>query len=985
MSSRDTLPKTVPPAQPGFVPGSADRRWHPWVASLRLAKNDALRHGARTVMATLLVALPVAALVGGTVLTQSAVPSRDVALAGMPEGVQAKITATAVADTGKPFPQIPEGAPGPWVDDTKTVPASGADIAALLPVGSHLLQYWNSPALIASTGLDLAPGEQSAAGSGAIRNVDLSLVSSATLQEAGQATLPLLVPRLAEGSLPGSGSEVVITTAIAKDLGIGIGDTLAWVAPPHTGWMSTDGRIGAVIQDSQRAYRVSGLVAQDEQQAWARDGWLSTMVKADPAGVDTHWLMVGNEPLTWDQAKALNRLQAFAVSRHVLENYPSTHELYPVAVDPRAVLNHAVSVVLATVVGGLLVLFLITPAFAVATEQSRRTLGLAAATGATPADLKRIVTAQGLVVGLAGGLLGAGLGSVAGILARAMANDGSNVATQFPWWILPVGIGMAALLGVLATLFPARSAARLQPVEALKDTLGPPAEAETGSVSRRRAKGMVGPFLIVAGVVCAVISLALPLPVPDATQSRQGSGQGFGLVVVLMLFAILLTVIGLVRCLRGMVEIGSKLASRLPALPRLALRDAADHRSRFLPAAACILVSVCAASFLAVNTGSLVANENDRTGQMVAGGRIVLGAKVPVGGEFDRLVLEDAIRVLGSEMSVTGHEPIFTVPKDGKVFVGALMPKSNTCPEGQGPSAASALEPGVPLECVDYERAFVPQLSLPWWGGTDTYIMDGKALRASGLPGADTAARILDAGGVVVNNAALLSADGTVRVAVSGDSLPDESNASRVVSLPGAFVRGFAPPLTVSAGTAESLGVAGTEYVGEYVLTPATLGDRELSHARSIVEDHTRLARVGSAQFPHPWGTTAMLLPLALLAVLAVAAATISLLLARTQSVRDLATMHAVGATGPFLRRFTLIQAGVVLLAGVPLGTAAGLGLGFYQVAWNRRTGVGGAWLETVPLWGPQGAVVLAVVGAGLLTAWIIGRPPKEFARRGLD
>lgn len=158
-----------------------------------------------------------------------------------------------------------------------------------------------------------------------------------------------------------------------------------------------------------------------------------------------------------------------------------------------------------------------------------------------------------------------------------------------------------------------------------------------------------------------------------------------------------------------------------------------------------------------------------------------------------------------------------------------------------------------------------------------------------------------------------------------------------------------------------------------------------MADARSVIEEHTRLIWVGSAQFPYPRGTPAMLLPLALPATLAVAATAISLLLARPQSVRDLATMHAVGATGSFLRRFALIQAGVVLLSGVPLGMAAGLGLGFYQVAWNRRTGMGGAWLETVPLWGPQGAMVLAVVGAGLVTAWFIGRLPKEFARRGLD
>lgn len=139
-----------------------------------------------------------------------------------------------------------------------------------------------------------------------------------------------------------------------------------------------------------------------------------------------------------------------------------------------------------------------------------------------------------------------------------------------------------------------------------------------------------------------------------------------------------------------------------------------------------------------------------------------------------------------------------------------------------------------------------------------------------------------------------------------------------------------------------------------------------------------------SAQLPHPWGTTATLLPLGLLAILAVAAVAISLLLARTQSVRDMATMHAVGATSSFLRRFTLIQAAVVLLAGLPLGMLAGLGLGFYQIAWNRRTGVGGVWLETVPLWGLQMVLVLAIVGVGLLTAWTEARDKSSTSKAKL-
>ncbi|MBX6723903.1 MAG: ABC transporter permease, partial [Dactylosporangium sp.] len=362
-----------------------------------MARRDAARHWVRTVLATTLVALPMAALVGGTVLTQSDVPARQAALASIPDGVQAVITTTAVPRTGAPFPQLPEGAPGPWVDDLQQVPASGAELAARLPAGNRLLPYWNSPELIATSELDLAPGEQAPAGTGAeaLAGLDLTRMSAATLQEAEPEALARLVPERAAGRRPADATESVVTTGLAERLGVMVGDTIAFVAPPHHGWFSTDGRIAEVIQNSQRAYRISGLVDAAGQRAWAPAGWISEMVTGDPAGVDGHWLMVGDEPVTWDHVRQINQLQAFAVSRHVLEHYPSADELYPVAVDPVVILNRLVVIAITGVVGALLVLFLVTPAFSVATEQSRRTLGLAAAAGATPTDLRRIVTTQG--------------------------------------------------------------------------------------------------------------------------------------------------------------------------------------------------------------------------------------------------------------------------------------------------------------------------------------------------------------------------------------------------------------------------------------------------------------------------------------------------------------------------------------------------------------------------------------------------------------
>lgn len=129
----------------------------------------------------------------------------------------------------------------------------------------------------------------------------------------------------------------------------------------------------------------------------------------------------------------------------------------------------------------------------------------------------------------------------------------------------------------------------------------------------------------------------------------------------------------------------------------------------------------------------------------------------------------------------------------------------------------------------------------------------------------------------------------------------------------------------------------------------------------------------------------AELLPFALLMLLAIAATVISLLLARIQIIRDLATMHAVGASPGFLRRFTLAQAAIMLAAGTPTGMVTGLALGIFHVAWYRHIGYDGAWLDTVPCWGLQAALLIGVIAMGLGVAWLVARPSRKLVRRTLD
>lgn len=358
---------------------------------------------------------------------------------------------------------------------------------------------------------------------------------------------------------------------------------------------------------------------------------------------------------------------------------------------------------------------------------------------------------------------------------------------------------------------------------------------------------------------------------------------------------------------------------------------------------------------------------------------------MPVGDEFDKLVVEDTLRVLAQSLPVTGQEPVWSMPVDSDVRLGVLPPTQRSCPADLYPDTASSVSLNAPLHCVDYDNSYQPGLVVPWLLGSDEHVMTGAALRASGLPGADDAALMLDAGGVVVNNAAMLSPSGMVRIAIAGVSLPTEDDAERIVELPGVFVRGFAPLITVSPATAEALGVTDLRYVGGYVTTTHELSRSEVAQAEDLIRKHTALIYYSSPQLPYPWGTMEGLVPIVALAALALAAATISILLARTQSTRDLTTMRAVGAPPSFARRFTITQAAVILLTGLPLGLIAGVAFGSYLVAWNRRIGFDGAWLETAPLWGVQGALILSVLVSGLATAALIGNTQRTLSRRSMD
>jgi len=98
--------------------------------------------------------------------------------------------------------------------------------------------------------------------------------------------------------------------------------------------------------------------------------------------------------------------------------------------------------------------------------------GVLRAIGFLPGHLSRFILIEGLVIGVLGGLIGVVLGYpiVNNGMGRVIEENMGNMFPQFKVQptIAALAFGLATLLGLVAAILPARSAARLQVVEALR-------------------------------------------------------------------------------------------------------------------------------------------------------------------------------------------------------------------------------------------------------------------------------------------------------------------------------------------------------------------------------------------------------------------------------------------------------------------------------------------------------------------------------------
>jgi putative ABC transport system permease protein len=250
--------------------------------------------------------------------------------------------------------------------------------------------------------------------------------------------------------------------------------------------------------------------------------------------------------------------------------------------------------------------------FSVMAQRRLRALGMLSAIGATERNLRLVMTADGLLVGVAAALAGTAAGLAAWFayvptLQQAAGHvvDGASL----PWWAFAAGIVFAIATSVLASRRPAKTMAEVPVVAALSGRPAPPRAV--------RRSALPGVIVFAFGLACLAFTGGLAGP--------PGGGRGRPPLFLLG---------GLVGVIAGIILLAplaiSVLAAgaypRLPVAIRIALRDLVRYRARSGAALAAVTFAVFLATAICLVGSERTDNPLSPSGPSLSSSQLVVVA-----------------------------------------------------------------------------------------------------------------------------------------------------------------------------------------------------------------------------------------------------------------------------------------------------------------------------------------------------------------------
>jgi putative ABC transport system permease protein len=619
------------------------------------------------------------------------------------------------------------------------------------------------------------------------------------------------------------------------------------------------------------------------------------------------------------------------------------------------VLNPETIVLALATVGMLLIALVGIGGFTVLAQRRLRSMGLLAAQGATDRNIRLVVVANGVLVGILGAVAGFVLGMAAWLAYRpSVETDAHHLIGPFqvPWTVIGVALALAVIATSFAASRPARSITRIPVVTALAGRPAPPRQ-----VHRSALPGLI--LLVGAAVLFAY----------SGTTNGNGSGA---LVLVVGFVALIAAVILLApACLTLLARLGR----RAPIAARLALRDLARYRARSGSALAAITLGVLIAMLVSILSAQRFGNVLDYAGPNLASDQLIV--YTPIGQ--------------GSGGPGSG-------PPGGTVTGSTPASMAKTAH-----GIAAALGSHDVLELESANASLQHAASGRSWSGT-VYVATPQLLRAFGIsasqvnPSADILSMRPGLSGITKMQL-LFTRKGTPGTGAgpgsggspgngpgSGpDSFPCPKNqclANPVIQEVSALPSGTSAPNTVITEHAIStLGLrAGIAADGWLIQTPNPPTAGQITNAR-----HTAAAAGLTIETKNSIPSVAVIIGWATVfgIVLALGILAMTLGLIRSETAGDLRTLAATGASGWTRRTLTAVTAGALGLAGAVLGTVAAYAAAI-GYAWDNKLD-GLSELSSVPVT----SLLLILVGMPLAAAvagWLLaGREPAAIAHQPME
>ena len=562
-----------------------------WAVALRMARRDVRRNKGRSALVVVMVAVPTLLL--SAVVTIAA--TSDVAgteligpTMGTGQALLQGVSTTRVAQTADPnntagFGEAARAVPG---FDPDAGPYANADAVSRL-VGAPVVPM---ASFTARTSL----GQ---------RRITLDGIALDGRKGLGKKL------RLHSGRWPQGTSEALVTPyAMSR----GVPDS---------------GRLTVTVDEEDHVVDIVGVASA--YGSWGGEGLVVAEPFTDVPG-SGRWIVMGDDPVTWDEVRSLNEYGFTVASAAVLRDPPPDSELDPALQGSFVVDEQQTTIMVALGAVMLLIItaLLVGPAFAVSAARQRRTLALAASNGASTAVLRRTVLATALVLGTASAVLGVALGVVAarGVVAWT-ARDGLGILGPFDirWGLLGAIAVCATASTMIAALAPARRLGRLDIVGVMRgQSVSPPPS---------RLLFVVG--LVLAGIGSAAIFSSI------GANAHPVLGLGAEYLVTLGAVALILGSLFLVPVILTLV---GRLGGRLPTSLRMAARDLARHRSRSAPSVAAVLAAVAGLTFGLTGLSSDTAQQSRQYLPSTLPGEVVVSAwSVPLTTEQVRAAAPGAV------------------------------------------------------------------------------------------------------------------------------------------------------------------------------------------------------------------------------------------------------------------------------------------------------------------------------------------------------